>query len=335
MIRSRAGWTYIVRSSRSGGSVSSRNVSTALKTGQGVGARPSFPPLVEVQVKALACELPRAIGVPLSRFSSSEIAREATRRGIVASISDATVWRWLSSDAIRPWQHRSWIFPRDPDFQEKAERVLDLYQGIWRGEGLSLDEYVICADEKTSIQARSRKHALLPPGPEECMRVEHEYERKGALAYLAAWDVRRAKVFGRLEAKSGIKPFERLVDQVMTQEPYCSAKRVFWIVDNGTSHRGERCVRRLKEAWPTIVPVHLPVHASWLNQIEIYFSIVQRKVLTPNDFACLQSVRDRILQFQARYEQIAKPFEWKFTREDLARVMSKLPQQLHPLAKAA
>ena len=307
----------------------------ALKTGQGGGVRLSFPPLVEVEVKALACELPRAIGVPLSRFSASEVAREAVSRGIVASISDATVWRWLSDDAIRPWQHRSWIFPRDPDFQEKAERVLDLYQGIWCGEELGPDEYVICADEKTSIQARSRKHALLPPRPGEPMRVEHEYERKGALAYLAAWDVRRAKVYGRLEAKSGIKPFERLVDQVMTQEPYLSAKRVFWIVDNGTSHRGERCVRTLKEAWPAIVPVHLPVHASWLNQIEIYFSIVQRKVLTPNDFACLQSVRDRILQFQARYEQIAKPFEWKFTRGDLARVMSKLPAQLHPLAKAA
>lgn len=307
----------------------------ALKTDQDAGGRLSFPPLVAVEVKALACELPRAVGVPLSRFSSSEIAREATARGIVASISDATVWRWLSTDAIRPWQYRSWIFPRDPDFQEKAERVLDLYQGIWCGHELGPDEYVISADEKTSIQARSRKHALLPPRPGEPVRVEHEYERKGALAYLAAWDVRRAKVYGRLEHASGIKPFERLVDQVMREEPYCSAKRVFWIVDNGTSHRGERCVRRLKEAWPTIMPVHLPVHASWLNQIEIYFSIVQRKVLTPNDFVSLQAVADRILDFQDRYEKIAKPFEWKFTREDLARLMSKLPAYSYPLAKAA
>ena len=198
----------------------------ALKTGQGGGVRLSFPPLVEVEVKALACELPRAIGVPLSRFSASEVAREAVSRGIVASISDATVWRWLSDDAIRPWQHRSWIFPRDPDFQEKAERVLDLYQGIWCGEELGPDEYVICADEKTSIQARSRKHALLPPRPGEPMRVEHEYERKGALAYLAAWDVRRAKVYGRLEAKSGIKPFvgrflfSITTCQESTQPPY-------------------------------------------------------------------------------------------------------------------
>src|ERR1039458_6691856 len=85
-----------------------------------------------------------------------------------------------------------------------------------------------------------------------------------------------------------IKPFDRLVEQVMSQEPYMSAKRVFWIIDNGSSHRGERCIRRLQKAWPNIVPVHLPVHASWLNQIEIYFSVVQRKVLTPNDFCSLK-----------------------------------------------
>ena len=303
--------------------------------GQGGGVRPSFPPLVEVEVKALACDLPRESGVPLSRYSSKDIASEAVRRGIVAGISGATVWRWLSEDAIRPWHHRSWIFPRAPDFQEKAERVLDLYQGMWEGRLLGEDEYVISADEKTSIQARSRKHAIIPPGPGQSMRVEHEYERKGALAYLAALDVRRVKVFGRCEAASGIEPFGRLVEQVMSQEPYRSAKRVFLIIDNGSSHRGERCVRRLQKAWPNVVPVHLPVHASWLNQIEIYFSIVQRKVLTPNDFCSLESAADRILQFQERYEQIAEPFEWKFTKQDLARLLSKLSDTPFPPALAA
>ena len=305
------------------------------KTGQDAGVRRSFPPLVEVEVKALACQLPRESGVPLSRYSSSEIATEVVRRGIVASISDATVWRWLSEDAIRPWQHRSWIFPRDPDFGEKAERILDLYQRIWCGEELGLDDYVICADEKTSIQARSRKHALVPPVPGEAMRVEHEYERKGALVYLAGWDTRRAKVFGRCEAKSGIKAFGRLVEQVMSQEPYLSARRVFWIMDNGSSHRGARCVERLRKAWPSIVPVHLPLHASWLNQIEIYFSIVQRKVLTPNDFSTLESAASRLLEFQDRYEHIARPFEWKFTREDLARLMSRISAYSYSMAKAA
>jgi transposase len=260
----------------------------------------------------------------LSRFSTSEIARELAARGIAANISDATVWRWLSQDAIRPWRFRSWIFSRDPQFEQKAARVLDLYHGIWCDQPLGGNEYVLCADEKTSIQARIRVHPTTAPRAANPMRVEHGYERGGAVNYLAAWDVRRAKIFGRCEPKSGVMAFGRLVDQVMGQEPYRSAKRVFWIIDNGPSHKGKRCVERLKSAWPTIVPVHLPVHASWLNQIEIYFSIIQRKVLTPNYFSSLEEVTHTLLKFQTRYEQIAKPFQWKFTRTDLVRLMAKL-----------
>ena len=167
------------------------------------------------------------------------------------------------------------------------------------------------------------------------MRVEHEYSRGGSLTYLAAWDVRRAKIFGRCEAKSGIAPFNRLVDQVMAQEPYLSAKRVFWILDNGSSHRGQPCIARFKQRWPKIVVVHLPVHASWLNQIEIYFSIIQRKVLTPNDFHWLEAVEERLLQFQYRYEEIAKPFEWKFTRDDLLKLMAGLSKHSEDLRLSA
>ena len=156
------------------------------------------------------------------------------------------------------------------------------------------------------------------------MRGEHEYERLGAWAYLAAWDVHRAKIFGRCERKTGIAPFHRLVHQVMRQEPYRSAERVFWIMDNGSSHRGARCVERMAERWPSIIVVHTPVHASWLNQIEIYFSIVQRKALTPGDFESLEYLEDRLLRFQHHYEAIAKPFEWKFTRRDLKRLLVKL-----------
>jgi hypothetical protein len=279
---------------------------------------------VVVQVKALACELPWKQGVALSRFSCSEIATEVVERGIVAEISGSTVWRWLHEDAIKPWQHRSWIFPRDPDFEQKAGRVLDLYQGMWEGVPLAEGEYVLSADEKTSIQARIRRHLSLPPRAGEGTRVEHEYKRGGALSYLAAWDVRRARVFAHCESQSGIAAFDRLVEDVMSQEPYRSAKRVFWIVDNGSSHRGERSVSRLQNKWPNIVIVHLPVHASWLNQIEVYFSIIQRKVLTPNDFESLQAVADRLYQFEKRYEKIAKPFEWKFTRADLARMLERI-----------
>jgi len=299
-----------------------------------LGARPVFPPELVMQVKAIACELPKESGQPLSRYSRQDLVREVTRRGIVAKISGRTIWRWLDEDAIRPWQHRSWIFPRDPNFQTKAERVLDLYQGLWESQALGANDYVISADEKTSIQARIRLHPTLPPQPKEAMRVEFEYERGGALAYLAAWDVRRAKVFGRCENTTGIEPFGRLVQQVMEQEPYRNAKRVFWIVDNGSSHRGAAAVKRLQGAYSNVILVHLPVHASWLNQVEIYFSVIQRKVLTPNDFASLQEVSQRLLAFQGLYEQSAKPFEWKFTRADLQDLINKLNQK-QPMALAA
>ncbi len=286
-------------------------------------------------IKALACELPAKSGVPLARWHAPDLARSAIEQGIVASISETTIWRWLSADAIRPWQHRSWIFPRDPDFAKKAGQVLDLYQRRFEGEPLGEGDFVVCADEKTSIQARVREHPTASPTPRRIMRVEHEYERGGALAYLCAWDVHRARLFGRCEPKNGIEPFARLVEQVMSVEPYVSAQRVFWIVDNGTSHRGQASIDRLRSAFSKLVLVHLPVHASWLNQIEIYFSIVQRKVLTPNDFTDLAAVEARLLAFQNHYERIARPFEWKFTRTDLDTLLAKIHQQPTPFTTEA
>lgn len=277
-----------------------------------------------MQVKALACELPSLRQRPLSRLSTAEIAREAVQQGIVAQISGTTVWRWLEADAIRPWFHRSWIFPRDPHFAEKAGVVLDLYHRIWQGQPLSEDDYVLSTDEKTSIQARARCHPTVPPQPGQLMRVEHEYERGGALAYLAAWDVGRAKLMGRCEPSTGIEPFHRLVDQVMQTEPYRSARRVFWIADGGSSHRGERAAARLRTWYENAILVNTPIHSSWLNQIEIYFSVVQRKALTPNDLPDLPAVERRLLEFQQHYERIASPFQWKFTRDDLHQLLDRL-----------
>jgi len=240
-------------------------------------------------------------------------------------MSASTIWRILDRDALRPWRHRSWITVRDPDFAAKAGRVLDLYAGWWAGQPLDPADCVLSADEKTSIQARGRCAPTTPPGPHQPMRVEHEYERGGALAYLAAWDVRRGGAVGRCEATTGIAPFGRLVDQVMAEEPYRSAPRVFWIVDNGSSHRGAASVRRLQARYPHLILVHLPTHASWLNQVELYFSIVQRKVLTPNDFPDLGAVECRLLAFEARYSDTAVPFNWRFSRADLERRLHELP----------
>jgi hypothetical protein len=136
--------------------------------------------------------------------------------------------------------------------------------------------------------------------------------------------VHRATRFGRIEPKTTIGAVDRLVAQVMSTEPYRSARRVFWIADNCSSHRGDKAAARLRAQWPTLTLVHTPVHASWLNQIEIYFSIVQRKVVTPNDFTSLRELEDRLLAFQGRYEPTAKPFQWTFTRGDLAALLAKL-----------
>ncbi len=292
-------------------------------------ARAVFPPQQVAEVKAIACDLPREHGVPLSRFSRAELHRLVIERA-VTDASEATIARWLAADALKPWQHRSWIFPTDPAFLEKAGPVLDLYQGRFEGKLLHPGEFVICADEKPSIQARARIHKTLPPAPDaRGQRVEHTYERMGALTYLAALDIgrqggRRPQVIGRSEPKGGIDSFDRLVWQVMTKEPYASARRVFWIVDNGSAHRGQRSIDRLEGRWPNLRLVHLPTHASWLNQIEIFFSIIQRKVLTPNDFSDLAVLARTLNEFEHHWNAVAEPFDWNFTSDDLAELMQRL-----------
>ena len=295
-----------------------------------------FAAEVVAEVKAMACAPPSEREVPLSRWSSAELAAQARAEGLVASVSASTVRRWLAVDAIKPWQFRSWIFPRDPDFAAKAGRVLDLYERVWDGEDLGENEYVISADEKSQLQALSRCHPELAAAPGRARRVEFEYERHGTLAYFGAYDVHRAQLMGRIAPSTGIVPFTALVAQVMTTEPYASAERVFWIVDNGSSHAGKASIARMGEAWPTATLVHLPVHASWLNQIEIVFSVIQRKVIKPADFDDLDALAQRLIEFEPRYNATAAPFDWRFTRADLNDLVRRI--QMHrsgPFEQAA
>ncbi|MFF4803336.1 IS630 family transposase [Streptomyces sp. NPDC001351] len=287
------------------------------------GRPPTFTALQIAEVKAVACQLPTESGAPLSRWSCPELAREASTRAVTDTISASTVRRWLRDDVLKPWQHRSWIFIRDPNFRATAQRVLDLYTRNFDGTPLGEDEYVISADENTSIQARCC-HPTLAPGQARSMRVNHTYGRGGALAYLAAYDIHRAEVFGRCEQRTGIVPFMRLVEQVMGNEPHASAKRVFFIVDNGSSHRGRSAIDRLASRFPNAVMVHTPGHASWLNQMEIFFSIVPRKVVSPNDFTDLDEVRNRLRAFEDRYNATAQPFQWRFTTSDLDDLLARL-----------
>jgi transposase len=312
-----------------------RRFAAAGLTGLVDQARSGRPPVFTAgqvaEVKALACELPAETAdpstghvLPLSRWSISELTGQVIERGIAEAISASTVRRWLDADAIKPWQHRSWIFPRDPDFAFKAARVLDLYERRWDGADLGEDEFVISADEKSQLQALSRRHPGTAPQPGQTRRIEFEYRRGGTLAYMAAYDVHQAKIFGQIAPKTGIEPFSDLVEHVMSQEPYASAKRVFWIVDNGSSHQGWRSVLRMEEACPNARLVHLPVHASWLNQIEIYFSILQRKAIATGDFTDLDHLAHRVLTFQDRYNHTARPFDWRYSRDDLNRYLARL-----------
>lgn len=179
-------------------------------------------------------------------------ARSAPRslaRGLVATISGTTLWRWLNADAIRPWRHRSWLFPRDPRFAERAGPILDLYQRRCDGRPLGPHDYVTRPMKRPASRHANAAIPRAPVAPGQPLRVEHEYRRHGAWAYLAAWDVHRARLFGRCEPRSGSVPFDRLVEDVMTQEPYRSARRVFWVMDNGSAHRGAKADARLQARW--------------------------------------------------------------------------------------
>lgn len=275
----------------------------------GQAVRGVFPPEEVAQVKAIACELPLQRGLPLSRFSRAELHRLVVERG-VSEASASTIARWLREDALKPWQHRSWVFPTDPAFLERAGPVLDLYQGRWQGRLLHPGEFVICADEKPSIQARARVHPSLAPSPGS--RGQRSSTPTSAR-------VRSPTLPRSTSAAAGAG----------------AARRVFWIVDNGSSHRGRKSVERLERRWPNLVLVHLPVHASWLNQLEIYFSIVQRKPLEPNDFDNLADLARTLNDFEHHWNEIAEPFDWNFTRDDLAALIDRLAAHEPQLQLAA
>jgi transposase len=291
--------------------------------------------LTRAAVVALACQLPAATGVPLSRWTGPELLAEITRAGLECQLSVSSVLRILAEHPVKPWQYQSWITPRDPAFAARASVILDLYQGFYQGKRLRPGDRILSVDAKPSIQARGRCRPTTPAARGKPVRAEHEYVRHGALALLAALDVHTGKVFAATPATTGIAPFMDLMGQVMSLPQYKDAPRVFVIVDNGSDHRGQAAVRRLHDAWPNAIMIHTPVHASWLNQAEIFFSITQKKVLTPNDFAGLEELASTLLAFVDRYNQTARPFSWKFTAADLTRLLGKLTDHDHAAPKPA
>lgn len=295
------------------------------------GRRWDFSPLQKVTIKAIACELPACHKLPFSRLSLSDVARIAQTEGVVDEISTTTVWRWLEEDALRPWYQQTWVFVRDPQFVPKASLVLDLYQSLWQGEPLTDEDSIISADEKT-IQALKRfQREGARPG--RIARYDYQYERQGTLTYLAALDVQNGDITGRTSESNGIDPFMELVSAVMDKEPYSQARRVFWLVDNGGAHHPSSFPARLTNAYDNAIAVHLPKHASWLNQIEIYFSILSRKFLQPNDFESIDELTWKLLSFEASYNENATPFNWKFTKDDLKERFVEMDKTLYGIKK--
>ena len=283
--------------------------------------------LTRAAVVALACQLPAATGVPLSRWTGPELLAEVTRAAPDDKLSASSVLRILAEHPVKPWQYQSWISPRDPDFAAKAAVILDLYQGYWQGKRLQPGDRILSVDAKPSIQARGRCRPTAPAVRGRPVRVEHEYVRHGALALLAALDVHTGNVFAATPDTTGIAPFMDLIGQVISRPEYKDAPRVFVIVDNGSDHRGQPAITRLAAAHPNAIMIHTPVHASWLNQIEIVFSVIQKKVLTPSDFPGLGTLSYALLAFVHRYNRTARPFNWKFTADDLTALLHRISQR--------
>ncbi len=265
-------------------------------------ARPASPPVV----------------VPVSRFSAATIATTLVRLGVVAAISARTVARWLRGDQLKPWRVRSWITPKDlATFLERACPVLDLYERVATGAVMS-GEVVLSVDEKTSIQARA--HATYTPaGRGEPAHLEHSYKRRGAVHLLAALSVVTGLVRGTVVADKRFAEFAAFLRDLVTTVLQEGARRIHLVLDNGSTHRPKYLAQWLAENFPDVpVELHwLPVRSSWLNQVEIFFGILQQQALTPNDFPSTAAVTHRILDFITYRNENARPIEWTYTSRQL------------------
>jgi hypothetical protein len=271
----------------------------------------------------LACSCPREEDVPLARWSSAEIARRLVALGIAVQIAASTVGRWLAAEKIKPWRYHNWQHILDPQaFLERARPVLELYNHVkeWWEQGV----WVVCADEKTSIQARERAQSPDPAVPGHPVHISHRYKRQGALHLFAALSVVDGWVGGLCRQRKCFVDFQAFLLEVLIPEALRrGVHTVALILDNGSTHAPKQLQRWLDEQctaqdWALSIQVYwLPTNASWLDQIEIWFSILQRKLLQPNHFESLDALEKAILAFIAHRNETAKPIQWTYTVEKL------------------
>jgi transposase len=268
-------------------------------------------------VVKIACERPDELGRSLSQWDCTEIARQLVRDGVVASIAAETVRRILLSHRLKPWRQKMWLspkVPRDAAFAAAVQEICDLYT-----RPLRPDEVVLCADEMTSLQPRPRKSKTLPADTDRPTRVEHEYSRCGALNLFAAFDTRTGKVYGMTAPRKRQSEFIAFLEQLDGEIPE-PVTTVHVVLDNLRMHKGKQV-----QAWlvkhPRFVFHHPPVHCSWMNQVEQWFSIARRKRLRIADFASKEQLAERLMAFIWEWNEIAHPFNW--TSKSVAKVMAK------------
>jgi transposase len=285
--------------------------------GNGPAGRRYFPPEVAIHLVKIACERPDDVGRSLSHWDCAELARQVVRDGVVDSISPQTVQRILASHKLKPWRKHLWLssgVARDAEFCKRVKNICTLYT-----RKLGAHERVLCLDEKTSLQPRTRKSPTLPAQPDMPVRVEHEYERKGALNLFAAFDTRTGKVYAHIAERKRQKEFIEFLEKLDREIPE-HVTRVHLVMDNVRMHTGKQV-----QAWlakhPRFKFHHPPVHCSWMNQVEQWFSILQRKRLAIADFADKAHLAERLHAFVEEWNDHAHPFNW--TRKSVAKIMAK------------
>jgi len=284
-----------------------------------------FPPEVQAQVTATACSLPRTQGVPLARWSRAELARRVAAACPLAQVSVSTVGRWLRQERLRPWRYRSWQHIHDPTtFLERARPILQLYEAA--RTLLTIGTWVVCVDEKTSIQAREAEQAPRPSIRRHCLRQSPRYIRRGARHLIAGLSVADGQVMGCCTKRKRFRDFQTFIRGVLVPEAQRrGVQTIALIVDNGPTHAPKQLENWLhtqaeQQGWGVRFQLYwLPVNASWLDQIEIWFSIVQRKLLQPNHFTSPTDLEQAIAAFIASYNQAAKPIQWSYTVDKLER----------------
>jgi transposase len=293
------------------------------------GTRRTFTALQRAQGVALACSAPRQYGKPWQRWSGEKLAQVAVEQQIVAGIAPGTIRTWLRADKIKPWRYHSWQHSTDPQFVEKALPVLDLYAQApaLQAQG----ELTVCADEKTSIQARQRVTPTKTAAPGGVMQVADRYKRMGAVQLFCALVVASGLTFAQTRLTKKFADFKAFLGDFLQSTLCAGVQVVHLILDTGPTHAPKQLgmwLASLELAFE-IRLYWLPKYASWLDQVEIIFSKVQRDVLTPSDFASALALERTLHAYFEEINQHPKPIQWTYTKTKLlAKFGAPPPAQL-------